>query len=91
MDNSARYRREQDLIFQQMEEMERLEAQAFAAAQDAIEVAHDGELSKFIVRLCKAKAFRELMANVTDEQKVEIIQACVEKWKAEHKTSGTQI
>ena len=89
MKDSDSFRKEQDLIFQQMEEMERLEAQALAAAQNTLETAEQKEFTQFIVRLCKAQAFRDLMAVSSDEAKVEIVRACIDNWDTHRKTSVT--
>jgi hypothetical protein len=64
MSDADRYRKEQDLIFQEIEEMERREKQALVAAEEALHAAHMEDRYKFIVRLCRAVAFQNLMAGV---------------------------
>lgn len=91
MNDPNRYQKEQDLIFQQIEKLELQERQANAAAQEAL---HDEELSeryKMIARLCRAKAFQDLMKVSTSDEKVEIIRACVRAWEKNQEPSATQI
>lgn len=73
-----------------MEEMERLEAQAQAAAQKALETVEQKEYAQYVVRLRKAPAFRDLMAASSDEAKAEIVRACFDEWNANRKKPGTQ-
>ncbi|MGI0135028.1 MAG: hypothetical protein ACREBW_08750 [Candidatus Micrarchaeaceae archaeon] len=85
MNDQNRYQKEQDLIFQQIEELELQEKQAFVVAQ---EVLRDEELSeryKTIARLCRAKAFQDLMKVSTPDARVEIIRACVRAWEENRK------
>ncbi len=84
------YRKQQDLIFQEIEELERLESQAMAAAEEAMHAAQLEDRYKFIVRLCKSKAFQDLMRSVSAEQRVEIVRACIQAWEENKERSGTQ-
>jgi hypothetical protein len=91
MSDREDYRKQQDLIFQEIEELERLESQALDAAQEALHSAQLDDRYKFIVRLCRSKAFQDLMRSVSAEQRVEIVRACIQAWEENRERSGTAI
>jgi hypothetical protein len=68
MDAADRYRKELDLIFQEIDEQERLQHQ--------IESESRGE---FILRLLSFKGVRRFLETVPPDQYPEIIQACVQR------------
>jgi hypothetical protein len=84
------YRKEQDLIFQQIEELERLESQAMMAAQEALNAAHLEDRYKFIIRLSRAKAFQDLMRSVSVEERISIVRSCIQAWEENNERSATQ-
>lgn len=88
--SADRYRKEQELIFQQIEELERLESQAMVAAQEALHAAHMGDRYKFIARLCRAKAFQDLMRSVSVGERISIVRSCIQAWEENHELPGTQ-
>jgi hypothetical protein len=91
MSDADRYRKEQDLIFQEMEEMDRREKQAIAATEEARRSAETDECARFILRLCRSKVFQDLLMAVPVDKRLEMIGAC---WKAREENqlrSGTQI
>ena len=70
MDNSDLYRKEFDLIFQEIEEKERLQRQAESEPR-----------AEFILRLLSNKSMQNLLASVPVAQKKEIIDTCVLHWE----------
>jgi|HubBroStandDraft_2_1064218.scaffolds.fasta_scaffold816815_2 hypothetical protein len=91
MSNADGYRKEQDLIFQQIEELERLESQALLEAQEALHAAHMEDRYKFINRLCRAKAFQDLMRSVSIDDRITIVRTCIQAWEKNNDPSGTRI
>ncbi|MEP7354877.1 MAG: hypothetical protein ABI824_16735 [Acidobacteriota bacterium] len=81
MANSNSYRQEQELIFQQIEEMELGERQAQQAVQDALQERYTEERCAFIERLCRSKAFQNLVSFSAADEKVAIVQACIGAWE----------
>lgn len=93
MANIDRYRKERDLIFQEIEEMDRLEQQAIAATKEADVAAETQERLNFILRLCKSKLFRHIFVTTPLEQRTELINDLfrLREERQASPASGTQI
>ncbi len=88
MDAAERYKREQDLVFQEIEEMERLERQAKAADEEAKKRGGSWFHDEVTRRFMRKKYFR-LMSK---EQQQEFVENSIrEYWRRTSTDSGAQI
>ena len=74
MGNADRYKWEQDLIFQQLDELEKRANSIDSKMESA-------ELDRMLIELISTKSFNDLLAAVPPEARQEIIDACVQAWK----------
>jgi hypothetical protein len=79
MGNANRYKREQDLIFQQIEELEKRANLTDSKIESA-------QIDQLVIQLISSVPINDLMAAVPPEARQEIIDACIGAWK-ERKTS----
>jgi hypothetical protein len=62
------------------------------SAQEALHAAHMEDRYKFINRLCRARAFQDLMRSVPDlEDRAKIVRTCIQAWEENKEKPATQI
>jgi hypothetical protein len=74
MGNADRYKREQDLIFQELEAMEKRE-------QVQLHKMEQQERDRFLIRFWRGNAVWELLTSVPPAAQKEITDACLKAWK----------
>jgi hypothetical protein len=86
MGNVDRYKREQDLIFQQIEEMGKRERAALMKMNQT-------ERDKVLIELISSRSIRALLAAVPIEDRQGIIDSCLHAWEQRiaHEESSTSI
>ena len=84
MNNMERYRKDQDLIFREIEEMEAREQKAKQAVELALRSAHIEDRKNCMTRLYKSTIFQELLAALPLDGQIELIVACERAWDEHH-------
>jgi hypothetical protein len=74
MANMDRYKREQDLIFQQIEEMETRE-------RDTLRKMNQSEREKVFLELISARSIRKLLDAIPPEDRQGVIDSCLRAWE----------
>jgi len=91
--NTDRYKTEQDLIFREIEEMERLEhrqAQSIAIRERMTALLKTPQHWECLVRLLGSKAFRGLLATASShEDRWLMIEEVVHAWEKQRGRPGT--
>jgi hypothetical protein len=94
MSNADRYKKEQDLIFQEIEEMEQLERQqnqSIAARERIKALLRTPQHSEYFFRLLHSKAFRGLLDTApSTEERWLMIEEVVHAWEKTARPAGTQ-
>lgn len=94
MSNADRYRKEQDLIFQEIEEMERLErqqAESIAARERTRALLKTPEHWAYFIRLIDSKVFLGLLESApSPEDRWLRIEEVVHTWEKQRSVRGTQ-
>jgi hypothetical protein len=94
-DAADRYKREQDRIFQEIEEMERLERKAnqSAIAKERFErLLKSPEQSEFVFRLLQARAFKALLETTDSmDDRLAMVEEFVRAWEKRHPNPTTRI
>jgi hypothetical protein len=91
MSDADRYRKEQDLIFQEIEEMKVRERKARETTERALRAARIEDQNKSMTRLYRSTVFQKLLEALPPENQLELIIACERAWQEAHTDPETQI
>lgn len=81
MNNAERHKREQDLVFQDIEEMERLECQSSTAGEDAIKRLGSWFKEKLREDLTRAFMRKKFFRAMSEEEQEEFVQNTIREFK----------